>query len=184
MPTPASEGAVVEAISQARLALRAGDVDLAISHLSSAARHDRNGSLVLKTAQAIVQELLARAEQAANDGHWQIADGELERARELSLRFEFSTQEIDRAARRFSSMERFRRLQPSDVDAIRAAVGKRVVLYYKSGKTWSGRIHGVSGRTLEIDQYTEIGSDGKVYYVEDVPLVQLEELRVFDDEPP
>jgi hypothetical protein len=181
VPTPRSRGLVAEEISKARLALRGGDLEAAISHVSAAARIDMSNSLVLEAAQTVVDELILRSDLAAENGDWETADRLLEQARELSVRFSLSVAQINRTAHRHASMDRFRRIQPGDVAAIRAAAGRRVKIVYTSGKVWEGRIHGVTGSNLEIDQYTEVGGGGKLYYVDQVPLALIRELRVYED---
>jgi hypothetical protein len=180
---PTDTGArLAREIAQARRAMADGDLDLAISHLSAAALADFDSSLVLDTAQAVVNRLIDQSNQAAGDGEWERAAELLERARQLSLRFGFPLEVIDHHAARHAAMERFRRLDPTQLQSIRAEKGKRVRLVYRDGRTREGRIHGVSGQLLELDRYTEIGSTGnRLYYVEEVPLAALEELRVYDD---
>jgi hypothetical protein len=92
-----------------------------------------------------------------------------------------SVAQINRTAHRHASVDRFRSIEPGDVAAIRAAAGRRVKIVYTSGKVWEGRIHGVTGSNLEIDQYTEVGGGGKLYYVDQVPLALIRELRVYED---
>ena len=58
IPEPASRAAIAESISDARLALTKGDLNLAISHVSAAAQHDKTHSLVIETARAIMNELI------------------------------------------------------------------------------------------------------------------------------
>jgi hypothetical protein len=182
--TPTRFELAADEIAKARLALGQGDLDVAISRLHAAARLHFANTDVKETAGDIIDALVARADAAAADARWADADHLLERARELSLRFAFSVAPLDRAARSYASMVRFVKLQPDDTDAMRASVGRRVIVYLEGGRTEEGRIHGVTADQLELDQSTHVGDSrrgGEVYYVEPIPMELITEVRVFED---
>jgi hypothetical protein len=183
-PTPGARARVSQRIGEARLALRAGDLDRAISHVSAAALIDVDSSLVIDTAKEIVRELIARSDGAADQADWDGAARLLERARELSLRFGFPVDSIDDAAGRHARMVHYLRLGPDEIDAIRNSAGKRVIVYLKGGSTEEGRIRSVKDRSLQLDQSTGVGSAGRggeVHYVEPIHLDLITEIRVFED---
>jgi hypothetical protein len=183
-PTPSVRVRVAEKIGSARLALQGGNVDEAISHVSAAALLDIDSSAVIETAEHIVQVLLGRAEAAAGSGNWEEASRSLDRAREMSIRFGFPVEVIDAAARRHERMAHFLLIDPHDVGAIRASTGKRAVVYIEGGSTQEGRIRGVSGRSLELDKSTQIGTGsrgGQVHFVEPIHLDLITEIRIYED---
>jgi len=181
-PEPASRAVIAEEISHARLALADGDLNRAISHVSAAALHDKTDSLVLDTAHSIVTELIRRADTAADNGEWEIADQYVEHARQIAIRFGLPDDEVVDASRRHRSMVRFRRLDPENPAAIDNAAGLRTIVYLKSGSTREGKIHGVKGRKLLIDRFTEIDDRGsKLYYTDEIAIDQVKEIRVYDE---
>jgi hypothetical protein len=183
-PTPTRGEELADRIGQARLALQQGDLDRAISLVSSAALIDADSSLVIDTAHGIVDALLARSDTVAAEGNWEREQQLLDRARELSVRFGFPTGTIDDAAHRHAAIIRFKTIRPNDLPAILAATGKRVSVYLDGGSIEEGRIHGVRGRSLELDQATKVGSGqrgGEVRYVEPIHLDLITEIRVYDD---
>ncbi len=178
---PHGAAVVAEEIAQARLALAEGNLDRAIHHVSQAALVDLTSSLVLDTGQTIVRELLARSDGAAEAGHWDDASRLVERARELSIRFGFPLAAVDATRQRHASMERFQIIDPTNREAVRAAVGRRVLLLLADGHRRDGRIEGVAGDVLRLERYRQVGNGGRVYYTEDVPLGTVREIRAFED---
>jgi hypothetical protein len=183
-PTPSRRSLAADEVARSRLALSQGDLDGAISHLWAAARLDFSSSAVLETAKNIVNRLISDADGAAAGARFDDAARLLELAREISLRFGFSVQPIDVAAHRHATMVRYEILGPRDVAALRAATGKRAVVYLEGGRIEEGRIHGVSGDNLELDQSTDVGDQrrgGRLYYVEPIPLAVISEIKVFEE---
>mgnify|MGYP001821911589 CR=1 FL=1 len=180
LATPAPGAILAEAVGKARLALAEGDVDTAIDHLSRAALVDIDHATVLGTANQIVDLLIDRAEQAVDTGLWEIADLTLARAGRIANRFGLDTHRITRAAHRYSQMARFKLIKPDDTNAIRASTGKRVTILLKDQSSHEGIINGVKSGQLLLDQDTTVRG-GAMYYVEKVPLRDIDFLKVWDD---
>jgi hypothetical protein len=176
---PAPGAILAEAVGEARLALAEGDVDLAIDQLSRAALVDADHGTVLGTAQQIVDLLLGRAENAVEGGLWEIADLTLARAGRIAERFGLDALPIDRAAHRYSQMERFNLVQPGDTDGIRSFAGKRVTVILKDGSTRESVIKGVRSGELLLDEDTTVRG-GAMYYTEKIPLSEIDYLKVWE----
>ena len=174
-------GAILaEAVGKARLALAEGDVDLAIDELSRAALVDADHGTVLGTANQIVDLLVDRAETAVDRGLWEIADLTLISAGRIATRFGLDTSRIKSTVHRYSQMARFNLVRPNDTDAIRASAGRRVTVFLKDGSSQESIIKGAEGGHLLLDEDTTVRG-GAMYYVEKVPLGDIEFLKVWDD---
>jgi len=184
IPTPTRGEELANQIGQARLALQEGDLDRAISLVSSAALLDIDNSLVIDTAHGIVGALLVRSDTVAAQGDFEQEQQLLDRARELSVRFGFPTDPINDAVRRHAAIIRFETIDPNDLASILAAKGRRVTVHLDGGSVEEGRIHGVRERSLELDQSTKVGTGprgGEVRYVESIHLDLISEIRVYED---
>jgi len=95
------------------------------------------------------------------------------------MRFGFSTREIESAARRHAAMERFHLLRPEDVEAIRAAAGRRASVWMLNGVMREGHIHGVEGNELLLDVDSDVGGGGTMRYTDELPLAEIREIRVY-----
>jgi hypothetical protein len=179
-PGPAPGAVLAEAVGDARLSLAEGDVDATIDSLSRAAIIDPDHSTVLATAGQLVDLLVDRANGAAENGLWEIADLTLARAERLATRYGLDTQKILDARYRHSRMERFRLVQASDRAAIRAATGQRVTVVLKDGSTEQSIIKGVADGHLLLNEDTTVRG-GAVYYVERIPLVEIDYLKVWEE---
>ena len=177
---PAPGAILAEAVGKARLALADGDVDAAIDELSRAALVDADHVTVLRTADKIVNLLVDRADQAVDAGLWKIADLTLLRARRIATRFGLDTESIREAAHRYSQMARFKLIKPNDTGAIRALAGKRVTVYLKDESTQEAIINGVKNGQLLLDQDSTVRG-GAMYYIEKVPIRDIDFLKVWDD---
>jgi hypothetical protein len=175
---PAPGAILAEEVGKARLALAEGDVDKAIEHLSQAALVDGNHSTVLATARQIVELLVDRSDIAADRGLWEVADLTLARAGRIAGRFGLDTQRIEEEAHRHARMDRFTLIQPTDTQAIRAAAGKRVTVFLKDGSKQESIVKNVQGGNLLLDEDTTVRG-GAVYYVEKVPLADIDYLKVW-----
>lgn len=176
---PAPGAILAEAVGKARLALADGDIDTAIDELSRAALVDADHSTVLGTANKIVSILVDRAEQAVDAGLWEIADLTLLRAKRIATRFGLDTHRISEAVHRYSQMARFKLIQPNDIAGIRASAGRRVTVFLKDESSQEAIINGVSGGKLLLDQDTAVRG-GAMYYIEKVPLRDIDFLKVWD----
>lgn len=191
VPSPAAAGArpaptqrprarLADLIGEARLAEQAGDLDRAISLLNEAAAIDVEAGTVRETAQDLVTSLVARSDQAAAEAEWERAAAQLERARDLALRFDLPTRPVDEAARRQGGLERYRRLGPQDTTALRAAIGSKVIVLTNDA-TREGRLVGVTGSSLELQLGLEVADNGTLLHTGQVPLASVREVRVYPD---
>ena len=191
VPSPAAAGArpaptqrprarLADLIGEARLAEQAGDLDRAISLLNEAAAIDVEAGTVRETAQDLVTSLVARSDQAAAEAEWERAAAQLERARDLALRFDLPTRPVDEAARRQGGLERYRRLAPQDITALRAAIGSKVIVLTDDA-TREGRLVGVTGSSLELQLGLEVADNGTLLHTGEVPLATVREIRVYPD---
>jgi len=176
---PAPGAILAEEVGKARLALTEGDVDKAMEHLSQAALVDTDHATVLSTARQIVGLLVDRADIAADRGLWEVADLTLARAGRIAGRFGLDTQRIEEAAHRHARMDRFTLVQPTDIEAIRAAAGKRVTVFLKDGSQQESIVKNVRGGNLLLDEDTTVRG-GAMYYVEKVPLAEIDYLKVWE----
>ncbi len=177
---PAPGAVLAEAVGDARLALADDDIERAMDALSRAALVDPNHATVLATARQIMQRLLDNADAAAEAGLWDIAELTLARAGRIATRFGLDHTPIERAAHRYERMDRFRIIGPSDTRAITGAAGHRVTLQMKDGSTRDSVIKGVADGALLLDEDTEVRG-GAMYYVDEVPLADVDFLKVWED---
>lgn len=179
-PTLRPRARLADLIGEARLAEQAGDLDRAIDLLNEAAAIDVEAGTVRETAQNLVTALVARSDQAAAEAQWERAAALLERARDLALRFDLPTRPVDEAARRQGGLERYRRLSPQDITALRAAIGSKVIVLTHDG-TREGRLVGVTGSSLELQLGLEVADNGTLLHTGQVPLATVREIRVYPD---
>jgi hypothetical protein len=178
--TPVPGAILAEAVGKARLALAEGDIDGAIDHLSRAALVDADHTTVIGTANKIVDLLVDRADAAVEQGLWEIAGLTLARAERIATRFGLDTQRIEQAKHRHDQMTHFTLVHPGEIDAIRAAAGKRVTIFFKDGYERASIIKGVESGQLLLDHDTTVRG-GAVYYTEKVPLGDIDYLKVWDE---
>jgi hypothetical protein len=179
-PTQRPRARLADLIGEARLAEQAGDLDLAISLLNEAAAIDVEAGTVRETAQDLVTSLVARSDQAAAEAEWERAAALLERARDLALRFDLPTRPIDEAVQRQGGLERYRRLGPQDIAALRAAIGSKVIVLTDDGAR-EGRLVGVTGSSLELQLGLDVANNGTLLHTGQVPLASVREVRVYPD---
>ena len=177
---PTSRERLAEARSQARLALREGDLDLALNSLSIAALIDRNDSSVIEIAEQIVYQRLAEANEAAADSRWHDAATITSHARSIATRFGLDTGHIDDAEARHADMERVRTIRPDEFDELGAAIGKRVEIKLEDGSVIEGRIARVQRSILVLDVEDDVGG-GVVKFEDDIPLATIRWIRVWED---
>jgi hypothetical protein len=178
--TPTSRERLADAISQARLAIRNGDLDAAVKHLSIAALTDRNDTSVIEVAERIVDELLRAATIAASETRWQDAAASTTQARTVAIRFDLDTNRIDAAERRFAEMERYRMVQPDDTAALRAGIGKRVEIKLEDGSLLVGRISRVTSANLVLEVEDDVGG-GIVSFTDEVSRSKIRWVRIWED---
>lgn len=185
-PPPAASRSVpptaglADELSQARLAIAREDLEGAVIHLSGAAMIDRDNTTVLEIAEQLVQRLVAKADAAAESGHWGEAEKHLERARRIAMRFGIETAPVDNAARRLAAMVRFVVIGPDDTAAIIAAVERRVVVTLIDRNRRSGRIKGLADAVLLLEVESDVGG-GVVRYTDEIPLDTITSIKIFED---
>jgi hypothetical protein len=179
-PTMRPRARLADVIGEARLAEQAGDLDRAIDLLNEAAAIDVEAGKVRETAQDLVTALVARSDQAAAEAEWERAAALLERARNLALRFDLPTRPINEAARRQGGLERYLRLGPQDIAALRAAIGSKVTVLTHDGSR-EGRLVGVSDTSLNLQLGLEVADNGTLLHTGQVPLASVREVRVYPD---
>jgi hypothetical protein len=178
--TTGSRARLADLIGQSRLALQAGDLDAAASRLNEAAAVDVDAGVVRETAQELVTALIGRSDQAAAEADWERAAGLIERARDLALRFDLPTKPIDDAARRQGGLERYQRLGPKDLPALRAAIGSRVIVL-ADGAEREGQLVAVTNSALRLQLGLDVAGDGTLLHTGDIPLSTVREVRVYPD---
>lgn len=169
-------------ISEARLALRAGDLELARARLWDAARIDRDHVHTLEVAERLVEGLLGKAEDLVHEGRWSEAETTVGEARQIAVRFGRDVAPVDAAARRHASLPRFIVIDPGATDAILEQSGRRVEISFASGATKTGRIKGMRNGRLLLDQSNRLERGmGAIEYVEEVDLSRVEQIKVWLD---
>jgi hypothetical protein len=177
---PAPGAILAESIGNARLALANGDLEVAMDELSRAALIDSDHRTVLETANHIVIQLIQRADTAAEGGLWEIAELTLARSERIAQRFGLDTTPILESRRRHSRMDRFQLLKPDERQAIAAAAGRRVTVFFGNGSSRESIIQGIEGGDLLLDEDTEVRG-GAMYYTDRIPLDEIDHLMVWED---
>jgi hypothetical protein len=178
--TPSAKELFSEALLQARLALRNGDVDEATKYLSIAALTDRQGTSVVEVANGVLDQLLQNAHAAAADGKWEEAATLIAQARVVASRFDLSTLRINAAEQEFAEMERYRMVEPEETEILRAAIGERVEVMLDDGSMLVGQIVGVAGQDLVLEVEDDVGG-GIVSFTDEVPLATIRWIRIWKD---
>jgi hypothetical protein len=178
--TPTARERLLDALSQARLALRSGNVDQALKHLSIAALIDRHDTSVIEVADGVVDRLLQEAAGAAGEGRWEDAADLTGEARTVATRFGRETRRIDATERRIAEMERYRIVEPTKTGVLRASIGKRVEVQLESGPMVVGRIAEVSGPDLVLEVEDDVGG-GIVSFTDEIPLSTIQWIRIWED---
>jgi len=168
--------ALPEAISAARLALEAGELDTAVEHLSDAARVDPRHGLVLDTAEAVVAALVARSDTFADRSRWEEAEERLERARRIALRFDLDAAAVEAASRRHAAMPRIEIVQPTDRAGLARLVGRQVEIRMRSGQPVDGWILAVDDERIQLRRARQVAG-GTVFYQDQVSLSAVAEVH-------
>ncbi len=180
-PTPGPRARMASMVSDARLAQREGDIDRAISLLSQAALIDSKAHLVIDTARSLVADLLGRADGAAGAARWDEAAQNVERARELAIRFELATEPMDAAIRRHARLERYEPVDPTNITRIKQLAGNRAIVVTDDEAHHEGEVHDVVGGVLELHQGIKVGRGGTLFHIDRIPLAEVVEIRVYPD---
>jgi hypothetical protein len=188
-PTPAQSVSVAlpstrerfaDALSQARLSLSQRDFDGAVKYLSIAALIDRHDTSVLEIAELVLDQRLQDANEAAAEARWEDAGEIISHARSIAKRFELDTHPIDAAENRYAEMMLSRIVQPEEIQALRAAIGKQVEVKLDNGSVLEGRIAGITGTNLVLDIDDDVGG-GIVSFTDEVPLSSIRWIKIWED---
>jgi hypothetical protein len=178
--TPTTQERFAEALSQARLSLRNGNVDESLKYLSIATLIDRHDTSVVEVANSVVDQLLEDARTAASEGKWEEAASFIAEARVAANRFDLGTLRINAAEQQFDEMERYRIVKPGETMALRAAIGERVEIKLEDGKMLVGQIVAVSDPNLVVDVEDDVGG-GIVRFTDEIPLSTISWIRIWED---
>lgn len=173
---------VAREVDLARAALDADDPDAALRHFAVAVATDRHHRRVVDLARPLVDRLLIAADAARSEGDWPLAEARIAAARDIVEQFYLDPDPVDAAAQRLATTSRFIDLDADDATAIRAAIGREVLVTLTSGDALSGRLAAFDGRTMSLAVHSDV-SGGRVQFDRDVPLGSVERVRVFDVQP-
>lgn len=169
-------------VGAAQIAVRRGELDDAIEHLSAAARIDPRHQLVLDTAAEVVAALIEDSDRMADRARWEAADETLERARRTALRFELDEAPIEAARRRHAAMPRIDIVRPFETDRLARLVGREVEIIVRTGPPVDGVVSSVGGGVVGLRRAKEVRG-GLVYYQDEVQLSAVVEIRAQPAQP-
>jgi len=173
---------VAREVDLARAALDADDPDTALQHFAVAVATDRYHRRVVDLARPLVDRLLVAADAAGSEGNWPLAEARIAAARDIVDQFYLDPEPVDAAALRLASTSRFTDIGAGDQPAIRAAVGREVLVTLTSGDTLSGTLSAFDGRTVSLAVHSDV-SGGRVQFDRDVPIGSVERIRIYDAGP-
>jgi hypothetical protein len=174
---------VVREVDLAHDALNDQDIDVALQHLLAAAAIDRHDRRVSALAGSLIDALLKEADEAFDNGQWELAADRVELARRIARGLYFDASEIDQTARKHAAMTRFEDFTPEDLQAFSGAVGHAVRVTHTNGEVLFGRLEAFEDSTLLLEVHTGVEGGG-VQFSKSIPLELVRELRVFDAERP
>jgi hypothetical protein len=170
-------------INLAEEALRNEDVHLALQHFATAAAIDRYHRRVLDLGGSLIDALLTTADDAFDNGEWELAADRIDNARQIARGFHLDTSAIDHAAQKHAAMTRFEDATPEDRDAFRRAVGHSARVTLMNGDVLSCRVEALEDNTLLLVVHSGVEGGG-VQFSKEIPLAIIRELRIFDAERP
>lgn len=175
---PSPRERFADAMAQARLSFAKGDIDETVKYLSIAGLIDRNDHSVPEVAERIVDLLLGQASSAAGASKWGEAAEKLAEARSIAKRFSLDTRKIDAEERRYAEMEQYRIVEPEDIRALRAAIGKQVEVTLENGTVLVGRIAALNSSDLVLDIDDDVGG-GVVSFTDEIPLATVRSVKIW-----
>jgi hypothetical protein len=162
-------------------ALRHRETNVALQHFVAAATIDRHDRRVSALAESLIDSLLNEADEAFDDGKWELAADRVEIARRIARGLYFDLSEIDQIAQKHADMTRFEDITPQDPRAFGRAVGHAVRVTHTNGEVLYGRLESFEDNTLLLVVQSGVEGGG-VQFSKSVPLVMIRELRVFEAE--
>jgi len=177
---PSPRERFADALAQARLSLSKGEVDETVKYLSIAELIDRNDNSVLEVAEEVVDQLLDLAEAAATDSKWEEAARKTAEARSVAKRFSLKTRRIDAAEQQYARMEQYRIVEPREIQALRAAIGKQVEVKLENGSVLVGRIAEINSSNMVLDIDDDVGG-GIVSFTDEIPLSTVRWIKIWKE---
>jgi hypothetical protein len=172
---------VVREIEIGHDALNDQDFDKALQHLLAAAAIDRHDRRVSALAGSLIGALLKEADEAFDDGEWELAADRVEVARRIARGLYLDPSAIDQIAQKHADMTRFEDVTPNDLPALKRAVGHAVRVTQTDGEVIFGRLEAFEGNTLLLEVQSGVEGGG-AQFSKSIPLEMIRELRVFEAE--
>jgi hypothetical protein len=172
---------VVREIEIGHDALSDQDFDKALQHLLAAAAIDRHDRRVSALAGLLIDALLKEADEAFDNGEWELAADRVEVARRIARGLYFDPSAIDQMAQKHADMTRFEDVTPDDLPALKRAVGHAVRVTQIDGEVIFGRLEAFEDNTLLLEVQSGVEGGG-AQFSKSIPLDMIRELRVFEAE--
>ncbi len=169
----------VQLASRARAALDAGNFHEATEILSQPSLVGSRDPSVLDSARRVILALMDQAERAKASGHRDTATERLERARNLALRFSFSTTEIDVKFEELQGRRQALQISPNDSVALGRLRGKDIVVSLKDRTTREGLLRTINPDSITLEARRTVGA-GYVTYTTTIPLNTIEVIEPQD----
>lgn len=166
-------------IALAENAMRAGDLDPALTHFAAAAAIDRHHRRLTEVAGSLIDLLLREADEAFDGTQWDIAAARVEDARRIARGLYLDTSAIDHTARKHELMTRFEDVTPDEPGAISRAVGQAVRVTSIYGDMLFGRLETFEDDDLLVEIHSGVEGGGAQYSTT-IPLAMIRELRIFE----
>ena len=170
-------------INLAEEALYYQDLHVALQHFGAAAAIDRYHQRVFDMGKSLIDALLKGADEAFDNGEWELAADRIENARHIARGLQLDTSAIDHTAQKHAVMTRFEDATPQDREAFRRAVGHSVRVTLTNGDVLSCRVEAFEDNTLLLVVHSGVEGGG-VQFSKKIPLAMIQELRIFDAERP
>jgi len=170
-------------INLAEEALYYQDLHVALQHFAAAAAIDRYHQRVFDMGKSLIDALLKGADEAFDNGEWELAADRIENARHIARGLQLDTSAIDHTAQKHAVMTRFEDATPQDREAFRRAVGHSVRVTLTNGDVLSCRVEAFEDNTLLLVVHSGVEGGG-VQFSKKIPLAMIQELRIFDAERP
>jgi len=172
---------VVREIEIGHDALNDQEFDKALQHLLAAAAIDRHDWRVSALAGLLIDALLKEADEAFDNGQWELAADRVEVARRIARGLYLDASAIDQMALKHADMTRFEDLTPEDLGAFGRAVGRAVRVTQTDGEVIFGRLEAFEDNTLLLEVQSGVEGGG-AKFSKSIPLQLVRELRVFEAE--
>ncbi len=166
-------------ITLAENAMRAGDLDPALTHFAAAAAIDRHHRRLTEVAGSLIDLLLRESDEAFDNTRWDVAAARVEDARRIARGLYLDTSAIDHTARKHELMTRFEDVTPDEPGAFSRAVGHAVRVTSIYGDVLFGRLETIENDDLLVEIHSGVEGGGARYSTT-IPLAMISELRIFE----